>query len=582
MRTITTRFAMLVATAAVAPLLVSGIVSLNMLRTGTRQSAVEVAVRVAAEASDHIQEYVNGNVKLLRLLATDVRILALDADDQREILADSVLDFPEFRELTLFDSGGRAIASSRLGSPRTSVPPAADAQPVVITPIEIDDDLLPKASLAVQITRFDRPVAWLVGELSLEALWRLVDEIRIGQRGFTLLVDRHGTLIAHGNPDEKARVALGEHLRDHPLVRRLMADPATPDSWTEYASDAGVMQLAAAAPLPDLGWTVVVEQPAEEAYALTTRFERQLLRAIGLALIGTIALGALWGRSFLQPIFTLIRGTQALAAGQLDERVRINRDDEFQRLGEAFNTMADRLVSLQQDAVRQERHAMLGRVAAGLAHDLAHPIQNIGNSCKLILRISEDPDYRETFKRTVDREFTVIRRVLDDLRNVARPLPLERFAFDANRTMADTAAALATEAEAKAVELALDLAADPLTIEGDPIALGRVIRNLATNAVQATPGGGTVTLRTRSAGAAVRLEVEDTGCGIARDRLDVVFDDFVTTKRRGLGLGLAIAKRITEQLGGRISVESVEGRGSTFAVEFPAATTSAPEAAAAG
>ena len=582
MRTITTRFAMLVATAAVAPLLVSGIVSLNMLRTGTRQSAVEVAVRVAAEASDHIQEYVNGNVKLLQLLATDLRILELPADDQREILADSVLDFPEFRELTLFDSGGRAIASSRLGPPRTSVPPAADAQPVVITPIEIDNDLLPKASLAVQIARFDRPVAWLVGELSLEALWRLVDEIRIGQRGFTLLVDRHGTLIAHGNPDEKARVALGEHLRDHPLVRRLMADPATPDSWTEYASDAGVMQLAAAAPLPDLGWTVVVEQPAEEAYALTTRFERQLLMAIGLALIGTIALGALWGRSFLQPIFTLIRGTQALAAGQLDERVRINRDDEFQRLGEAFNTMADRLVSLQQDAVRQERHAMLGRVAAGLAHDLAHPIQNIGNSCKLILRISEDPDYRETFKRTVDREFTVIRRVLDDLRNVARPLPLERFAFDANRTMADTAAALANEAEAKAVELALDLAADPLTIESDPIALGRVIRNLATNAVQATPGGGTVTLRTRSAGDVVRLEVEDTGCGIARDRLDVVFDDFVTTKRRGLGLGLAIAKRITEQLGGRIGVESVEGRGSTFAVEFPAATTSAPEAAAAG
>lgn len=582
MRTITTRFAMLVATAAVAPLLVSGIVSLNMLRTGTRQSAVEVAVRVAAEASDHIQEYINGNVKLLQLLATDLRILELDADDQREILADSVLDFPEFRELTLFDPGGRAIASSRLGPPRTSVPPAADAQPVVITPIEIDDDLLPKASLAVQITRFDRPVAWLVGELSLEALWRLVDEIRIGQRGFTLLVDRQGTLIAHGNPDEKARVALGEHLRDHPLVGRLLADPATPDSWTEYVSDAGVMQLAAAAPLPDLGWTVVVEQPAEEAYALTTRFERQLLMAIGLALIATIALGALWGRSFLQPIFTLIRGTQALAAGQLDERVRIDRDDEFQRLGEAFNTMADRLVSLQQDAVRQERHAMLGRVAAGLAHDLAHPIQNIGNSCKLILRIGEDPDYRETFKRTVDREFTVIRRVLDDLRNVARPLPLERFAFDANRTMADTAAALATEAEAKAVELALDLAGDPLTIEGDPIALGRVIRNLATNAVQATPGGGTVTLRTRSAGDVVRLEVEDTGCGIARDRLDVVFDDFVTTRRRGLGLGLAIAKRITEQLGGRISVESVEGRGSTFAVEFPAATTSAPEAAAAG
>jgi nitrogen fixation/metabolism regulation signal transduction histidine kinase len=77
-----------------------------------------------------------------------------------------------------------------------------------------------------------------------------------------------------------------------------------------------------------------------------------------------------------------MRGTEALAEGRMDTRVRIERTDEFRKLGEAFNSMADRLVELQQEARRQERQAMFGRIAAGLVHDLSHPIQNIGNNCR--------------------------------------------------------------------------------------------------------------------------------------------------------------------------------------------------------
>ena len=114
----------------------------------------------------------------------------------------------------------------------------------------------------------------------------------------------------------------------------------------------------------------------------------------------------------------------------MDERVAIAGQDEIRQLGDAFNSMADRLVELQEDVRKQERQAMFGRIAAGLVHDLSHPIQNIGNSCKLIQKMFDDAEYRETFKRTVERELVIIKRVLDDLRNIARPIPLERFPVD--------------------------------------------------------------------------------------------------------------------------------------------------------
>jgi len=89
------------------------------------------------------------------------------------------------------------------------------------------------------------------------------------------------------------------------------------------------------------------------------------------------------------------------------------------------------------------------------------------------------------------------------------------------------------------------------------------------NAIQATAPGGLVAVATELAGQRVQIRIYDTGCGIPPDRLGKIFEDFVTTKRRGLGLGLAISKKIVEQLGGTIAVASEVGKGTTFVLEFP-------------
>ena len=142
----------------------------------------------------------------------------------------------------------------------------------------------------------------------------------------------------------------------------------------------------------------------------------------------------------------------------MDERVAIGGNDEIRQLGDAFNSMADRLVQLQEDVRRQERQAMFGKIAAGLVHDLSHPIQTIVTNSKLIVRMFDDAEYRDTFKRMIERESLVIKRVLEDLRNIAQPIPLEHFPVDIDRSVGDVIESMKVPAETAGVNLRSELA----------------------------------------------------------------------------------------------------------------------------
>ena len=594
MRTITSRFVMLVATAAVAPLLLYGAVSVYSLRTGTEQSVIDGNLNVATRAAEQIEQYMGHLVNLLRATADILQDTQLEAWQQSLVLTNLVLDFEEFRELTLFGPDGAAVATSRLGG-KTLQRPAKPTSEPFIAPITVDDDFLPTTTVTLPITRLGEASSWLVGEVSLEELWRMVDRIRVSQEGFALVVANGGQLIAHGDPDQKPRVAAAENLSAHELVTKVAAlrsrghldigQASSLESLViEHLDDDGRRVLAVAAPVASPQWTVIVEQPVSEAFALSNQLVRQLVVVITVALLLTVALGSYWGRAFIRPIMALIRGTEAIASGRLEERVAIGGTDEFHQLGESFNTMAVKLHELQEDVRRQERQAMFGRIAAGLVHDLSHPIQNIGNSCRLIVRLFDDHDYRATFRRTVDREFASIKLVLENLRNLARPMSLERFPVDVNRSVAEVVEAMEALADTAGVGLDMRLSTGRPFIEGDIFALGRVYRNLMLNAIEATAPGGVITVSTEERDSRIRISVQDTGTGIPHDRLENIFEDFKTTKRTGLGLGLAISRKIVTELDGDIAVTSTVGRGTTFSLEFagvegrpevPAATAAA-------
>ena len=586
MTRITTRFVLLIASAAIAPLLLYGVVSVTYLRSGTHESVRNGNLQVAEQVAERIRLYFDNNIRVLRATGTELVNTHLAGWQQSRVLRNHVLEFPEFREVSLFGEGGRLVATSRLGKASVAPPDPVKVPPsgVYISPLQLDQDVLPTTLICVRLHSQERDSGWLVAEISLEELWRAVDEIRVGELGYALLVAQDGSFIAAGNPDKKRLIAAagGGAVPERTAadqLRTLITE--SDDASLDYDDSLGRRMLAVAAGVGTPAWTVVVEQPTSEAFAITRVLERQLLAIIALALLGTVVVGWLWGRSFITRIFALTRATRALAEGRMDERVSITGRDEIRQLGDSFNSMADRLVELQEDVRKQERQAMFGRIAAGLVHDLSHPIQNIGNSCKLILKMFDDIEYRETFQRTVDREMVVVKRVLDDLRNIARPIPLERFPIDVNRSVGEVVESMQQQAEAAGLTLRVEASAETAYIDGDLFALGRVYRNLITNAIQATAPGGLVAVATEATDKRVLIRVQDTGSGIPPDRLGAIFEDFVTTKRRGLGLGLAISKKIVEQLGGQITVASEVGKGTTFVLDFPR-TPPRPMALAAG
>ncbi|MEO5823046.1 MAG: sensor histidine kinase [Vicinamibacteraceae bacterium] len=569
MKTIRARLAALVATAAIAPLLAYGVVSLQLLRSATNVSVAGEAETAAEHAAAEIAQYLDHNIDLLTSVASDLQYAHLSPDQQERIVRNNVTAFPAYSELTLFDADGTPMASSRLLKP-TLVLGAERPLPrrPRVAPIQIDSALLPSTEISLFLDHAGPPVAYLVGRLSLEELWRVVDRVRVGGRGHAVLVDEKGRLIGHGDPAMRSSVARGDDLLWHPLIHPRPG--ATLAGVERYTRQDGVEMLGVARPVGERGWRIIVEQRAVEAFALSTRLERFLVMTVLTGLALTLFIAVVWGRSFVRPIDALMHATRALSDGRLHERVTIAGRDEFAELGRAFNSMADRLVTLQAEAVRQERQATFGRIAAGLVHDLAHPIQNIGNNCRLMLQLYEDPQYRQDFRRMIDREFPAIRRLLEDLRNLARPIPLERFPVDVARLLQETAERINPIAAQAGLSVAVTTPASALAIEGDLFALGRVLQNLLQNALQATPPNGRVWLETRETEGRAVIEIGDTGCGIASERLPHVFDDYVTTKRRGLGLGLAISRRIVEQLGGTIAVVSEVGKGSVFTLSFPA------------
>jgi signal transduction histidine kinase len=572
-RHITTRFALLLALAAVLPLMAYGAVSIVSLQRGTRLEVIEGNRNVATRAAEEIRRYVMTNAELLKALAANLQDTELTAAQRDRVLQNYGLQIREFREISLFGEDGAPLATSRIGPSRIEIPKNAARflDNVSMTPIHVDEDQLPTTLFVVHLSRLGEPAGWLVGQFSLEEMWRTVDRIRIGSHGFAMVLAANGELVAHGDPDKKALVAQSRNLNAHPLMSALRgaAGSATPVA-SEYRDENGDMVLGVAAAMAPLGWTMIVEQPTREAYAHAAELQRLLIVTISVALLLMIAVGYLFGRQFIGPILTLQRGTQALAAGRLDERVDIRTGDEFAELGQAFNTMADKLIELQENIKRQERQAMFGRIAAGLVHDLSHPIQNIGNSTRLLLRDDIELDSRVDLRATIERELATLKRFMEDLRNVVKPRPVERFIMDVNGSVSEIVEPMKAEGDRSGVTVESRYADGPLLIEGDRFALGRVHRNLITNAIQATQPGGRVTVSTSRAGDLIEIAVADTGSGIAADRLGAIFEDFVTTKRRGLGLGLAISKRIVEQLDGTITVESEVGRGTTFTVRFPA------------
>lgn len=375
-----------------------------------------------------------------------------------------------------------------------------------------------------------------------------------------------------------------------PILRRVLTtgEPATYERQIEDQPVHSVLR-AIRGPGGRVTGALEVAQPVAFIEAEKAAVRRRFLFNT-LTLLAALTVVTLWlvRRVVAKPLEAMVAAAHAVGSGNLAYRITEKTDGrELQQLAREFNAMAESLetaratagrdaeerVDLERRLRESEKLAAVGNLAAGLAHEIAAPLNVISGRAELVLRRPEDAPARERHLRIIvlqiGRITTIVRNLLDFARR--REPRIQRVELaDALNGVAEF---LESELDRAGVELARD-DGPGIWVCADPDLLHQVLVNLVLNAVQAMEGqGGTrrVYLRSGSAPAGAWVEVEDTGPGIAPDVLGRLFEPFYTTKPRGTGLGLGVSRTIVEQHGGQLTASNAPGRGAVLRLTLPLA-----------
>jgi len=288
-----------------------------------------------------------------------------------------------------------------------------------------------------------------------------------------------------------------------------------------------------------------------------------------------------------RPVEQLALAAQEVAAGNWNARVEVTGDDEIGQLADSFNRMTTELLSQKERLIQSERVAAWRELARRLAHELKNPLFPLQLTVENLLRAREqspeqfDEVFRES-SRTLLGEIANLKAIIgrfSEFSKMPQPQWQKVQINDVVRGVAQLFQAQLQAPGRAAIDCRLELDEQLQPIAADPDLLHRALSNLVLNAMDAMPGGGTLTLRTRAGDGKVAIEVADTGSGLTREECERIFTPYYTSKQHGTGLGLAIVQSVVSDHGGRISVHSEPGKGTTFVIELPRNLESLPAAA---
>lgn len=402
-----------------------------------------------------------------------------------------------------------------------------------------------------------------------EALW--------GERAAQVARDlerlgEYATSAEEASRLREARAAFDAYRRVVAEEQRLVARGARARAMQLADTDALTFSGLVAARLDELLDATHARGLAAQAEA--ARLEARTWTAVLVALGGAVGL-ALLGSGLVayrmtHSLETLSAATADVAMGSFREPLPVGSGDEIGQLARSFNSMAAQL--RQMEETKEE-------FFASVSHDLRSPLTSIRLATDL-LREGVPGPLTEKQTRLVeivggstDRLLRLVNQILEISRLRAGLVPLDRTTVDLDRLVARAVEELHPRAEAAGVVLARELVGSDFRCHGDEGRLLQVVINLAANAIRFTPARGRVAVRLVDAGAELELQVEDTGVGIPAAELPHIFDSYrqAHRDRGGTGLGLAIVRGVARAHGGRVTVESREGKGSRFSVLLPRA-----------
>jgi two-component system NtrC family sensor kinase len=283
----------------------------------------------------------------------------------------------------------------------------------------------------------------------------------------------------------------------------------------------------------------------------------------------------------------LVRGSEQLAHGNLDQTVEIHSGDEFQELAETFNYMAAALkkrdLQVKEMAARKvmesERLAMVGQLAAGVAHEINNPLQGIVTYSNLLLERMPGEGWARDWLQKIVTQANRCRTIVRGLLDFSRQHKPDKRPCNVNTVLGQCVSLVANQALFHNIEIVKQLDDMLPQVPMDAGQMQQVFMNMLINAAEAMADGGRLTLSTHvdPAEGCVDVVFADSGCGIGEADLERIFDPFFTTKgaRHGTGLGLAISYGIVKEHKGTIAVESEVGKGTTFTVRLPLALAEA-------
>lgn len=344
---------------------------------------------------------------------------------------------------------------------------------------------------------------------------------------------------------------------------------------------AGYLALYAAAPIQQGDQLLGMVQLNVPMTEITASGRNLLMSMAGvgvLVLAVMTGLGIWFSRLLVQPVQIMERTAQAIAAGDLSQRVPVTSGDELGALGSAFNDMVEELRRL----IDQQR-----RFVANASHELRTPLTNIKLRSEALVKMGkENPPLLDKYLGEIDSEADRLGRLATALLDLSRlddsPATPPLDAVDIRPILLGVGDVMQLQAGRADVSLALDLPTDLPTLRVWPDQLEAVLVNLVDNAIKYTPAGGAVTVQARRLPGLCQIRVTDTGPGIPAADLPYIFDRFYRVDKArsrrgshpglgsGAGLGLSIVKTLVEQNRGQIRAESEPGKGSVFVVEFGA------------
>lgn len=316
---------------------------------------------------------------------------------------------------------------------------------------------------------------------------------------------------------------------------------------------------------------VLGDAPEQMAYLTDLRAAYRTLTYAGIASVGLIALLGviLLRRWVIVPIRRLHEATVRIGQGEFEHRVPVLSRDELGSLSAEVNRMTGLIKSMQEEAVERERLAATGQMVRRIVHNLRNPLAAIRSLAELSRRRAAGD---EAIRRDQSEIMGAVDRFngwLGDLLNVNAPLRIAPTRQAVIPWLEGVLSSHRPLARMRGVELVADFGSAPEEATFDPRHMEHALVALVTNAIQASPDGGSVTLACRAAPGFWEVEVRDEGEGIAPEMAVKIFRPYFTTKRDGTGIGLAVAQQVVQGHGGEINVQSAPGRGACFIVRVP-------------